>query len=312
MEKIPVYALAGFLGSGKTTVLKNILENMEGIKTGVIQNEFGKVGIDGKRLKSEKGIEMIELNRGSIFCACLRLSFVQALADMAEKDIECIFVESSGIGDPSNIEEIVAAANVLAKDKLELKGVLCLCDGVNFEKDLEAKELETVMRQVKHCNVAVISKRDLIDEKREEEIRKRIREINPLCPIYTSVKGVFPLDFLKDDLSKYRWAKNEDSTNSEETKPKTITLFCKESIDKNQLENFLKELAPYVYRVKGDLVLSGKMTCIDMVGEKIDFKESEETEPSLVLIAKIGNKIVRKALEIWTKNVDVKMEMKNG
>ena len=48
MEKIPVYALAGFLGSGKTTVLKNILENMEGIKTGVIQNEFGKVGKIGR------------------------------------------------------------------------------------------------------------------------------------------------------------------------------------------------------------------------------------------------------------------------
>ena len=161
--------------------------------------------------------------------------------------------------------------------------------------------------------LAVLGKKFAVKkDAREEEIRKRIREINPLCPIYTSVKGVLPLDFLKDDLSKYRWAKNEDSTNSEETKPKTITLFCKESIDKAQFENFLKELAPYVYRVKGDLVLSGKMTCIDMVGEKIDFKESEETESSLVLIAKIGNEIVRKALEIWTKNVDVKMEMKNG
>ena len=79
MNQIKLYFLTGFLGSGKTTLLKNLLENMEGMKVGVIQNELGKISIDGTVLQNDD-IHMVELNRGSIFCSCLRLSFVDALA----------------------------------------------------------------------------------------------------------------------------------------------------------------------------------------------------------------------------------------
>ena len=78
MSKIKLYFLTGFLGSGKTTILRNLLENMEGTKVGVIQNELGKISIDGTVLQNND-IQMVELNRGSIFCSCLRLSFVDAL-----------------------------------------------------------------------------------------------------------------------------------------------------------------------------------------------------------------------------------------
>ena len=73
MSKIKLYFLTGFLGAGKTTILRNLLENMEGTKVGVIQNELGKISIDGTVLQNND-IQMIELNRGSIFCSCLRLS----------------------------------------------------------------------------------------------------------------------------------------------------------------------------------------------------------------------------------------------
>ena len=66
MSKIKLYFLTGFLGAGKTTILRNLLENMEGTKVGVIQNELGKISIDGTVLQNND-IQMIELNRGSIF-----------------------------------------------------------------------------------------------------------------------------------------------------------------------------------------------------------------------------------------------------
>ena len=112
MSKIKLYFLTGFLGSGKTTILRNLLENMEGTKVGVIQNELGKISIDGTVLQNND-IQMIELNRGSIFCSCLRLSFVDALTQMAQKGLEYVFVESSGFGDPSNAEEILAKFDVI-------------------------------------------------------------------------------------------------------------------------------------------------------------------------------------------------------
>ena len=106
MEKKELYVLTGFLGAGKTSFLLNILDNIKDKKIGIIQNEFGKINVDGEIVR-RNGIEMTEISRGSIFCSCLKLSFVQALAEMSKKDLDYVFVESSGLADPSNIEEIL-------------------------------------------------------------------------------------------------------------------------------------------------------------------------------------------------------------
>ena len=98
-NKTQLYVLTGFLGSGKTTILLKLLDSLKGKKVGIIQNEFGKLGIDGTILRNDD-IQMVEINRGSIFCSCLKLSFVQALAEMAEHEFDYLFVESSGLGDP--------------------------------------------------------------------------------------------------------------------------------------------------------------------------------------------------------------------
>ena len=79
-----LYVLTGFLGSGKTTALLKLLERLKGSRIGVIQNEFGKLGIDGTILRNDD-IQMVEINRGSIFCTCQKLNFVKALAEMAQK-----------------------------------------------------------------------------------------------------------------------------------------------------------------------------------------------------------------------------------
>ncbi len=105
-EKINLYLLTGFLGSGKTTLLTNILEDLSEEKVGVIQNEFGRISIDGEIIKKD-GIEIVEINRGSIFCSCLKLSFAHAMIEMADKGLKYLFVESSGLADPSNIGEIL-------------------------------------------------------------------------------------------------------------------------------------------------------------------------------------------------------------
>ena len=108
-----LYVLTGFLGSGKTTLLLKILEHLKGHRVGIIQNEFGKLSIDGDILRDDD-IKMVEITRGSIFCSCLKLSFVSALSEMAQQDFEYLFVESSGLGDPSNVEEILNAAEIAA------------------------------------------------------------------------------------------------------------------------------------------------------------------------------------------------------
>ena len=126
-DKTGLYVFTGFLGAGKTTILLRLLDILKDKRVGIIQNEFGKLSIDGEILRNDD-IKMVEINRGSIFCSCLRLSFVQALADMAAYKFDYLFIESSGLGDPSNVEEILDAASHLCGDAYELQGVICLVD----------------------------------------------------------------------------------------------------------------------------------------------------------------------------------------
>ena len=310
MQNAKLYVLTGFLGSGKTTVLLNLLEDLKGHRIGVIQNEFGKLGIDGTILRNGD-IQMVEINRGSIFCSCLKLNFVQALSEMAKQDFEYLFVESSGWGDPSNVQEILGAVKTVSDKEYDFKGVICFVDAVNFLE--QVKDEETTYRQLKHCNLAVITKTDLASEDLIQKVEEKIREINPVCEVLMSAKGKMDYSFMKKDLLVYQWAECEETTNSVETKPKSIFMEYDGQVEKEKLNLFLKAIEKDVYRVKGfcNLKETG-WTQIDVVGSLIDFKESEEFEKSqLVFISKIGPMIIKKITEAWREYVGTEMKLRN-
>lgn len=305
-----LYVLTGFLGSGKTTLLLELLKQLEGKKIGIIQNEFGKLGIDGTILRNDD-IQMVEINRGSIFCSCLKLSFVSALSEMIQHDFDYLFVESSGLGDPSNVEEILGAVKAVSGKSYDFCGVICLVDAVNFLDQLT--DLETVYRQLKHCHMAVITKSDLADARQIETLERKIREINPVCRITTSAHGNMDYGFLEEDLLLYQWAESEETTNTEETKPKTLFMDITGTVEKEQLIQFLNEIIPDVYRVKGFVQVEGQgLQQVDVVGSMIDFKESSHNEAAqLVFISKIGPAIIKKLLSSWETNVTAEMKLKN-
>ncbi|GAA0775970.1 hypothetical protein GCM10008908_28540 [Clostridium subterminale] len=309
-KKINLYVLTGFLGSGKTTVLLRLLDALKDKRVGVIQNEFGKLGIDGAILKRDN-IEMVEINRGSIFCSCLKISFAQALAEMSKQGLEYVFVESSGLADPSNIEEIFEGVKVLLSEATyDLKGVLCLIDVVNFIEQLE--DLETVNRQLKHCHMAIINKVDLIEEEELKNVIKEVREVNPKCDIETCSFGEFGIDFLNKDLLVNQWAEGEESTNTVESKPKSLTMNFSSVVSKNKMEEFLNSIKKYSYRIKGFFNLNDGWQQIDVVGKNIDYKPCEPKEVSqLVFISKIGPNIIKPIINNWDEIVGEKMELKN-
>lgn len=313
--KTKLYVLTGFLGSGKTTILLKLLEQLKGHRVGVIQNECGKLSIDGEILR-DGDIKMVELNRGSIFCTCLKLSFVQALAEMAKQNLEYVFVESSGWGDPSNVEEILAASQELAGDAYDYSGVICLVDAVNFLHQLDdgqPNDRETAIRQVKHCHLAVVTKVDLIDPARLQAVEEKIHEINPVCRIDVSSHANLDLSFLNENLLQYRWAASEETTNSAETKPKTLFMRYNEPIDEEKLCTFLHKVADDLLRAKGFLQIAGKgWQQVDLVGQQIDFKPCDDrTEGEMVFISKIGPAIIRSLLDNWKEVFDEQMPLKN-
>lgn len=308
-NKTKLYLLTGFLGAGKTTFLSNVLNDLSGEKVGVIMNEFGKVGIDGTIIK-KNGMELIEINRGSIFCSCLQLSFVSALIEMADRELDYIFVESSGLADPSNIGEFLDAVQIAKGDAYDYSGAICIVDGVNFLEQIE--DIETVERQLKFCHLVVISKADLIDEETLNKVKSKIREMNDKAEIQIAINGRLDYNFLEKNLMEDDWVGTEDTTNSPENKPKTLTLTYNGEITKEKLTQFIDTIKKDSYRIKGFFKLEDGWNQVDVVGKRIDYKATDKEEPDsqLVIISKIGPQIIRPIFSAWEEIVGKEMKLR--
>ena len=308
-NKTKLYLLTGFLGSGKTTFLTNILKNLSGNKVAVIMNEFGKVGIDGTIIKRE-GMELVEINRGSIFCSCLQLTFVSALIDMADKNMEYVFVESSGLADPSNIGDFLEAVKVAKGDVYDYSGAICIVDGVNFLEQVE--DIETVERQLKFCHLVIISKVDLIDGEKLNKVIEKVREINHKAEIVQSINGKIDYNFLEKNLVAEDWVGTEDTTNTPENKPKTLILTYDGELTKNKLTQFIDTIKDDSYRIKGFFQLEDGWNQVDVVGKRVDYKKTNKAQENsqLVIISKIGPQIIRPIFNAWEEIVGEEMKLR--
>lgn len=309
MEKTKLYVLTGFLGAGKTTFLLRMLQNFDGKKVGVIQNDLGKVNIDGELIQ-KNGLELVEISQGSIYCSCRKLDFVKALAELAGRGLDCVLVESSGIGDPSNIEELLRAVDVLHPDAYDFAGLICLVDAANFRSDRDSRE--EVGRQVRHAHVVLLNKIDLVEPEEQAAVMAALRELNPVCPIYPAAFGQVDLSFLDENLKQYQYVEGEESLNSSETKPKTLVLRTDGPVPRAELDGFLTAVLPQCWRMKGFLPLDTGWHQVDVVGSHIDYKPCpEKPQGELVIISKIGPAIIRPLMEEWKNHVSVDMTLKN-
>ena len=309
MAHTELFVLTGFLGAGKTTFLRRILHNLEGKRIGVIQNDLGKVNIDGELIEKD-GLELREISQGSIYCSCRKLDFVKALAELAQRDLQYVLVESSGIGDPSNVEELLQAVEVLQPDVYRFAGLICLVDAANFLADMADRE--ELARQVRHAHLILLNKTDLVEPAEQERVLAALRELNPVSPIYAAAFGEIDMVFLEEDLSRYRYAAGEPSLNSSESKPKTLVLRTAGPVQQAELDAFLRELAPQCWRMKGFLPLDTGWRQVDVVGQYIDYKPCPAREQGeLVIISRIGPAVIRPIIDTWKRLVAAEMTLKN-
>lgn len=253
---------------------------------------------------------LVEVNKGSIFCSCLQLSFVSALIEMAEREMEYVFVESSGLADPSNIDTFLEAVEVAKGDVYDYRGAICMVDGVNFLEQI--KDIETVERQLKFSHLVIISKVDRIDEGLLESIKVKIREINKQAEIIESKMGLFDFDFLSQDLRLNDGEGYEDTSNTPENRPKTLTLTFEGVLNPAALSSFLEVIKQDAYRIKGFVKLENGWTQVDVVNKTIDYKpaDKEESTSQLVIISKIGPQIIRPIFSAWEDLVGLKMKLR--
>lgn len=309
-NKTKLYLLSGFLGAGKTTFLKKVLSEIDGKKVGVIQNEFGKISIDGPVIEKD-GISVVELNRGSVFCSCLKLSFVEALAEMLDRELDYVFVESSGLADPSNIGEILEGVEIVRENGYDYAGAICLVDALHFLDQKE--ELEMLTRQVYYSNIAIMNKIDLVDETTRTKIRESLLSIHENIEVFETSFGQIPFDFLERDIIAGHEPTAQETTNTKENKPKTLSLSWEGNVPSEKMAEFLETVAKEAYRIKGFGMVDGNYKKIDVVNNKIDIIDAtkEVEDSTLVFISKVGPQIIRTMNKTWKEIIGVPMKMKN-
>ncbi len=188
MTKIDI--VSGFLGAGKTTFIKRVLETVKNEKTVLIENEFGEVGIDGGFLE-DSGIEIKEMNSGCICCSLVG-DFTSNLQEILEKyEPERVIIEPSGVGKLSDVMKAVEL--VESKMSIEPGKSVTVVDASKCK--MYAKNFgEFFNNQIQYADIIVLSRTDITDDKKQANAIEIVRQINPGAKIITT-----PLKELDND-----------------------------------------------------------------------------------------------------------------
>lgn len=188
MTKVDI--ISGFLGAGKTTFIKLLIENVfAGEKLVLIENEFGEIGIDGGFLK-DAGIEITEMNSGCICCTLVG-DFSKALRKVIEEyHPDRVLIEPSGVGKLSDVSK--AIEHVKKEADIEIEGRITIVDGKKAKMYLKNFG-EFFKNQVAYANTIVVSRTQMMEDHSIEECVKMLREEN---------KGASIISTSWDKLSK--------------------------------------------------------------------------------------------------------------
>jgi G3E family GTPase len=189
---VPVTIITGFLGSGKTTLLNHILQNQQGIKTAVLVNEFGEIGIDNDLIVAT-GEDMVELNNGCI-CCTINEDLVNAVHKVLARSeqIDYLVVETTGLADPLPVALTFLGTEL--RDVTRLDSIITLVDSENFSLDLFNSE--AAQSQITYGDIILLNKIDLVDEGDVDRLEIRIREMKEGARIIRTNKSQVSLPMI--------------------------------------------------------------------------------------------------------------------
>jgi len=278
MKKIQVILLAGFLGSGKTTLTGHLLPLFaSGRRIALLINDFGEFSLDNALLK-KYGVPSKEIAGGSIFCVCKQANLVAQLTDIAsEIDPDLLIIESSGLAEPTDAAALLQ--NTFLREKYALPQVITAVDTINYLK-LE-RILPVINKQIAVADVIVLTK---IDRANPEPILTQLRLINPDAAILQSdaekIYGELKLSEIKDTPANASLRLCATATPGF-----SVVNWRGDSIDENKLNALLDEYKSQLLRAKG--VVNGRH--LELVNGEYIWTDDPPPAYNGLFFALIGN-----------------------
>ncbi len=215
-KDVPVLLLTGYLGSGKTTLVNNILTNEKGIKFAVIVNDIGEVNIDASLIQkggvvNEKDDSLVALQNGCI-CCTLKMNLVEQLSDIiATGKFDYIVIEASGICEPEPIARTICTIPRMNKDYTkfgipQLDCIVTVVDALRMQSEfncgddlsnkvIKEDDIENLLiQQIEFCNIVLLNKVDEVNNDEKMRIKQIINHLKPNAKILETNYASIDLD----------------------------------------------------------------------------------------------------------------------
>lgn len=287
-----IYLITGFLGAGKTTLMKNLLAQFKNCKTAIIVNEFGREGVDGALLEKE-GMVIEEIVNGSIFCVCRSDKFIDAVIKTRTLDIDYLIIEASGLADPFGMDEVMGIVNKIAPDSFHYSGSICVVDAKNYQRVCQLAP--AAKHQVQGADLLIINKIDTVTKNEITILEHALRDINSHAEIISGSYGKLPE---QEKLLSLEWH-NFDRKNMIVKKTLGVSKLMYEfdDVPVEKLAEWLKTWSEKVYRIKGFC----SKYCIQAVQNDVSFSEfpREKDENFFVVLGTINDDLKNDIISSW-------------
>ena len=281
--------LFGFLGSGKTTLARNLLmANPSNQKMAVIVNEFGDVGIDGTILKGrEEGqsIDMVELTSGCLCCS-LKGSLLSAVEELSHKSkVDLVVIEATGVAEPEEMIETFSDPSF--SETYDMGPMVTVVD---IHKFMKIREIlgPFYEAQVRNADVLILNKIDLVNTGELEKLRQEMESMNPSADIiFTERCDIDPAQLLFGDESRVMASALSKDTVSDEhshnhdhrhAPAQSFVLDARSGTSRDALEVFFRGLPDNVWRVKGFTQLDGKPVLVQFTMGQLEIVALEQRD----------------------------------
>ncbi|WP_078554091.1 CobW family GTP-binding protein [Bacillus alkalicellulosilyticus] len=301
-----IYILSGFLGSGKTSLLTQLLQHEKelGRKVGVVMNELGKLSIDSTAVPEDT--PLTELLNGCVCCSLSEQFEAQLYGLLQDHQLDVIYIETTGAAHPMEVYD--ACLSPLFASKVSMKGILSVIDLNQWKQreKLSPAIRQLMVEQIRQADLLLLNKIDLVSEQEQASFLFEIQQFNSHAKTILTQQAQININEVLQIKTQTKGEHTPIHVHNELRLQSLVYTFS-DAVERNLFEEFLHSLPETVYRMKGFIRFTSSPTLYSFqysYGVPLFISDMMNYPLTLVII---GEKLDKNTLEQQLRNIE-----KNG